>query len=634
MLFYQDVPKGLEENLRYRIALREAARDDVRVQSAIRAACRNDTLFFFNAFCWIFEPRLKTVAGIQRSKILPFITWPNQDEMIRTVRPLLGYEDVGVGKTRGEGASWIAVGFSVQDFLFERMSTVGFVSMNEKAADDPDNPDSLFWKWDFMMSKLPRWLRPVIKKNQENHTRRNMSNGATTVSFAATGDVASGGRKSWFLMDELGKFPRGPDKEAMASTQHVTNSRLIVSTPKGTEGAYAAAMRGDSNMTKVFLRWQDNPTKNRGLYRYVNGRPVALDPINNPLPLDYEENSKPVIARLRSRGFKIEDKDRSPWYDRECDRANATPLSIAQELDLSFGGSVSRVFGDDFFRVIEHSQREPLVKGILSFHPETLEPDFDTSDTGGFRLWLSLDSKRRPPRHRYVLGADVCTGGGGAHTSNSVIEVIDLTTMEQVMEWATNTVEPSDFADTMVAVAKWFHGAYIAWEHNGPGTGCTKRIRDSGYSNVYQRTVLHRRSKKRTKELGWWTDEKTKEAMFNDFSRTVRTTGLVIHSKELVRECGDYIRVSGKIENSLVSTTDDESAKGVSHGDRVIAMCVALQAAMDRPLNAEEASETNNDEIPLGTLAARNRDYEESLRQKEDYWDGRSNNDLASGRRW
>ncbi|MHC4718629.1 MAG: hypothetical protein ACYS5V_16795, partial [Planctomycetota bacterium] len=446
--------------------------------------------------------------------------------------------------------------------------------------------------------------------------------------YAATGDVARGGRAKWFLMDELGAFRRGPDKEAMASTQHMTESRLIVSTPGGPEGAYYDAMHEPSGMVKVILDWKDNPVRNRGLYTMDKGVLTAVDPENNPLPEGYAENSKNLLSRLRTRGFKLDGVTRSPWYDEQCDRPGATPKSIAQELDRDYGGSTYRIFGAEFFGKTDESVRPPYARGEMGYHPETLVPDFETVEKGPLLLWTALNARRKPPRHDYVIGADVSSGLGGSYTSNSAAVVVDATTMEQVAEYASNTITPADFADLCIALAKWFHDAYLAWEHEGPGTAFTAQVLRRKYSNVYRRTILWRKGRKKTKEVGWVTNARTKEAMFTELGRSVRSGELKIRSRTLSKECGEYVRVNGKIVHVLSVSTDDDSSKGKAHGDRAIALGVCLQGVRDRALGLP-SDEKRPRVIPPNCMAARQEAYEQTLREKASNWDDRSNWDLT-----
>jgi hypothetical protein len=639
LALYKEVPKDFIANLEWRVALRKKAAKDYKFRAAVRVACREDVLFFMNSMCWLYEPRPQRFAdGSKKPNIIPFITWEHQDPAILRIKEFLGEKDIGVEKSRGEGASWIAVALGLHDWLFDPMSAIGFVSRSMDAADKTDDPDSLMWKVDHMLAHLPKWMRPRFSRSKTNHTLINIDYGSSITAYAAVGDVASGGRKKWFLSDELAKFPRGPDEESMASTQYVTNSRLVISTPKGNTGAYYDLMHRDSTLVRIELDWKQNPTRNRGLYSFQNNKPVAVDPINNPLPENYNPPSQEILnlfSILRKNGFKLDGVLRSPWYDQECARPGATPQNVAQELDRDYGGSMFRIFGHEVLGNAEASARVPMSQGVMSYSPDKIEPHFDSVDEGEIKLWTPLDFQGAPPSRPYIIGCDVSNGLGGSFTSNSVACVLDLITMEQVAELSSNTIEPGDFADTCIALAKWFHNAHLAWEANGPGSAFTKRVIDRGYSDIYKRRVLYKRSKsRRGNDLGWWTDTKNKEMMFSELGLKIRTGDLTIRSKSCAKELGDYVRINGKIEHVISSKGADDASRGESHGDRVIALGVAVMASKERSRPSSiQKNVTETTKIIPGTMSERQRDWEESQEKEKEEWDDRTNGDLAFPRR-
>lgn len=627
---YKIVPTELVANLKFRRALLKRCHTDIAFRNAVIEVCREDCLFWFNAFCWIFEPRPKKLGNLTAPNQMPFIAWEHQVPEILTIREHLGFSDIGVEKSRGEGMSWLSVLFAMRDFTLNPNTAIGMISKDEDAANDPNNQDSLIWKCIFTLEKLPPWMggkRDVDWKHDTGRgVLRNLRNGSTIATFAATGNAASGGRKAYFVMDELSKFPRPADRDVMASTQHVTNSRLIVSTPKGSEGAYYDVMHSPTNMVRVVLDWKKNPTRNRGLYQLVDGRPVAIDPINNPLPQNYIDLSDDVLdmySRLRRKGFKLEGKERSPWYDRECDRPGATPQNIAQELDRDYGGSAYRVFGNQFMSKFEKACMPVVKVGDMNFNRETLESvSFMESDGGPLKLWIPLDTVGRPPRSIYTLGCDVSAGTGGSYSSNSTIVGIDSTTGEQVLEFAANTVPPTEFADLAIAIAKWLGDAYLCWESNGPGTAFSKRVFERKYFNIFYRKVEWRRGDQKTKEAGWWTDDRSKEILFEQMQTAVLLGDVVFRSNELLKECGQYVRKEGKIVHALVKNASDDS-KGASHGDRVIGAGVAIVGMKDRPVSKDSQMQ----EAPLGSVARRLQEYEEQQRREREDWDNDSFSD-------
>jgi hypothetical protein len=492
---------------------------------------------------------------------------------------------------------------------------------------------------DWELSKLPPWMAGKKgvdwERNLSKHSLTNLRNGAQINADAATGNVFRGGRLKWAGMDEFAFFAKGQDSFALASSQGATNSRLFISTVNGTGNEYHQIMHEPSNMVRVVMDWRDNETRNRGLYRFMDGKPVATDPAHNPLQPDYNPPSPGVLdlfSRLRRKGFKLEGKVRSQWYDHECDRPGATPQRVAQELDRDYGGSMAKIFGHEFTAKVEADVRQPLRKGDISYNPETLEPLFDSKDHGQLHLWLPLDLNLKPPNRPYVIGADISTGLGGSFTSNSVASVIDQTTNEQVLEFASNTMPPTDFADFCIALAIWLHNAYLAWEANGPGEAFTSQIKKRKYGNLYHRTILGKRGRNRTKELGWYTNTKSKERLFHDIDNYVRCSGLKVRSEALSKEFAQYVMIGGEIKHVLAASTDDQSSMGRAHGDRVIAFGVAVQALRDRPVTDSLSAKVGPQNPPPNSIAARNLEELEAKRRSESGWDDRDNADLAAGR--
>jgi hypothetical protein len=253
---------------------------------------------------------------------------------------------------------------------------------------------------------------------------------------------------------------------------------------------------------------------------------------------------------------------------------------------------------------------------------------FDRVHGGNFLLWCPLDSRKCPPNHNYVVACDVASGDGGEFCSNSAMVVVDLTTREQVLEFTSKVIKPNDFADKAIAVAKWFNDAFLAWEHGGPGTAFTTQVLDRGYGNVYERTTIDRLTKKSTKKVGFVNRGEAREKLFSDMYRFVREGELIIRSKFLSEEFPQYIRdEKGSIHHVSIEAGDS------SHGDRVIAMGVAVQAMKQRPLavaakKSPEKAWDGTTEPPSGTIAHILWQRQQS-KTNNDYWDDRSAWDMT-----
>lgn len=618
--FWKLIPRDLQRNLEFRLAVRQRCATDLEFRAAIVKACREDFLFFALTFLWLHEPR---ASG---SKKIPFLVWDHQIPVVLGILKHLGQKDIVVDKCRGEGMSWISVLLALWTWLFHQESVVGMVSSTEDKSDRPGDMGSLMAKLDWEIEQLPKWMVGKKKvdwdRNLTDHTLVNHRTNSQILAFSATKNTGRGGRFTWFFLDELGEWQRPDDAKVLTSLQQATNCRLIVSTPAGTHGAYYDFVHGIGVFEKLTLDWKDNPSKNRGLYVVRNNTPRALDPIRNPLPAGYEIECMEYFPKLRAKGFHLEGTTRSLWYDQQCLRADSTPLTIAQELDRDFGGSQVKIFTRDFFARAEASVRPPTLIGELDVDGETVEAKFAPGGEQNLSLWTELDVAGKPPSGSYVVGADISQGVGGAMGSNSAAHVINLTTGEQVAELVAGNQPPDVFADSCLGLCKLFGDAFLAWETNGPGGAFGKQVKDRGYTNLYMREKLDHRGRKKEKMVGWYTSAKSRDVLFTQLGRAVRTGELVIHSKALLDECHEYIRVNGK----AVHQSQTAEKVNEAHGDRVIAFGVGAMAMKDRPGKRVALA---GKEPPVNSMEYREKLLREAEAEVESEWDDRENADLA-----
>jgi hypothetical protein len=95
--YYAGVPKNFEENLKFRSQALDMAMSTPEVREELWIACSRDLLFYVNTFGWTYDPR--------KSKgVLPFITYPFQDEALLQIRDcVLDGRDLVVKKSRDTG---------------------------------------------------------------------------------------------------------------------------------------------------------------------------------------------------------------------------------------------------------------------------------------------------------------------------------------------------------------------------------------------------------------------------------------------------------------------------------------------------------------------------------------------------
>lgn len=634
------VPKDFWSNVRWRLELRRLAARDRKLQQRLVQACAVDFLFFCNAFCYCFEPRHVRVDGIDVGHEIPFILRPHQEEAVRDFYQYIGVRDIGIEKARGEGATWIAIVLSTHTWLFEEHSTIGLVSRNEDAVDKNDDPDSLMWKIDFELPMLPKWMTPKDHewdRKSAKHVFLNLKNGATIIGYPATSDVGSGGRKKFFVMDELSKFRRPDDDAAMASTQYVTDCRFIIGTPLGAVGAYYKAMHDpNSNMIKVILDWKDNPARNRGLYRYRAGAMIPIDPPRfGRIPVGYEDEFFASIKpKLLNRGFQIEDTVRSAWFDNECLRVGATPRNIAQELGRDYGGSTSRFFQLDVILRLQAETARPWESEGEVYDEEGgsfKRINFRKVKDGRLKIWGRLDELTlTPPRNtQFVVSADICAGMGGSYSSNSVLSIVDKNTGIKFAEFASNIIKPEALARYAIRLCEFFcdskgHPAFLIWENNGCGANFRNEVMSTTFRNYYKRRAIDDETKKATKKPGWVTSKNSKQELLQKYATSLADGLFTNPNKLALEEMKAYVRTKeNSIEFESADMDDDPANQGENHGDRVIAdalanwVCGDFTRKLDRFGDIAEAKHgLLIDDVPQGSFLWR-RKMDQLAKQKK-----------------
>jgi len=608
--------------------------------------CARDPLFFFNAFCYLLETRDKqdwnTSDGYGSAKVIPFITRGYQDDLILKCVEHLGRQDIVVPKSRETGISWIMCALSAWDWLFHDQTHIGFVSKDLLSANNPDDPDALFSKFHFLLNHLPYWmLSPSdYERNITKNTFKNLKNNSSITAYPAKADIGRGGRKAFMLMDEFHFFETGDDYAALDSTVHVTPCRVFVSTAnrdRGMAGAfYDVVSDATKNGVMIVIDWADDPDKRRGLYRsdLIEGTDThrlviddtefwdqyanADGTYRHPFGEDLEDGNYPFI---------LDGRIRSLYYDHVWNRPGSTPQSVAAELDRNFGGATAQIFNPQLLqRAI--AEAKPVLKGgdIVRDPGKNNEWTFTPLAAGGnVNLWLPLekgpDGRLVPPPGDYVFGADISAGTGGEWSSYSALEGLNKDTGEQVFEWRSNRLDPIQFAELAVWVLKWFYGAYLVPEVNGPlgQLFINKACRDLQYGNVYRQIKQKVAYREPTERIGYVNADRGIELLKNMESQ-IRQKRIHANSEVALNECGRYFLKGGKLVHSAAETTEDGAGMGLAHGDAAIALGCAVYGIDEIPITPEEQVKS---EAPYQSFLWRRQQFEKLLqkRQSRSYWE-------------
>lgn len=633
--------KNTEGNMKFRRMCLELGYESRENAHQLWILCSRDPLFFFNTFAYLLEAREKqdwnTNDRYGSNKTIPFITRGYQDNLIIEILKHLGRKDIAVPKSRETGISWIMVALAAWDWIFHDQTHIGFVSKDLPSANNPNDPDALFSKFEFLIDNLPCWILAPSdwERNIQKNTMKNIRNGSSLSAYAATADTARGGRKTWMLMDEFHFFKQGEDEAAMDSSVHVTPSRVFVSTANRDRGMAGAFYKVVSDATKngvtIVVDWKDDPEKRRGLYHseLIEGTEtyrLVIDDMDfwrQHCNFDKEHSFKNPLKPDEHYEFILDGRFRSLYYDHVWNRPGSTPQSVAAELDRNFGGATAQIVDPQLINRAITAVKPVTQTGDIMRNPDKLtEWMFQKAAIGGLvNLWCVLDDKGNPPKSEYVFGADISAGTGGEWSSYSALEGLDKKTGIQVFEWRSNRLDPIQFAELAVWVCKWFHKAYLVPEVNGPlgQLFINKAVRELNYGHVFKQVKPKVAWRESTEKIGYVNNDKGIE-LLKHLEAAIRNKRIQPNSLIALNECTRYFMKNGRLVHSAAETTDDGAGMGLAHGDAAIALGCAAFAIDDIPVIPDE--EVKSD-APQGSFLWRRQQYEQRVRdrQRKSYWE-------------
>lgn len=529
----------------------DATLKDTGAQADFRAAFADDICLWLRLTGWTYAPKeVDPVSGREvpsKKPHRPFVLWPCQERAAREIaEAVVEGRDVVIRKSRDMGASWLVAGIAAWGWLFKGWQSL-LVSRVEDGVDRSGDPDSLFWKVDYLIQSQPPWLLPLdheelLRRGSETRQHmmlRNPVSGATIAGQASTAHVGRGGRRTLILFDE---FAAMEDAEAAwRSAADATACRIAVSTPVGSGTQYSSLIRmartqGDPRL--VELLYTDHPLKGA----------------NSEVRADVDGSVTGV-----SGGEYVW----TPWLGEQIRRRDR--VDLAQNVFAQDVGS-----GSNFFvpSAVTAHMNEYADGGERC---ELLRGRFVADPNGRWRVW-----RHGEPTREYVVFADPSYGVGAA---NACICVMDSENREVVAEFSDPNVPPHDLALEMVDVARTVYKGrrypLVGWEVNGAGAAMHHDFQRIGYTMLYRQRMVGTTTERVTVRLGWHSSRRAKRALLSALSRAVSQGNVRIPSEQTLREMLDYVILEdGAIESA--SVRDMSTGAREAHGDRVIALAGAL----------------------------------------------------------
>lgn len=605
MLSYPERPLA---NLNYRRELIDRGERDEKFRIGVIDRCKDDFLFFVGSFIWTFNP-LKA-GGTQAC---PFIPWECQKRAALKVpgEPWPGempadVDDAGllwcidkgqsllIEKSRDMGISWLCLLVFDWRFLFKPYQKFLCISRNEAAVEDED-PDSLFWKLDWVHTHLPGWLCPDIRRRKRFFGNDRL--GSTITGQASTGLAGVGGRATAMLIDEFSLIKE--DREVRQRTASTTNCRIFNGTHAGMDTEFYALSQ-QPEVHKLNVHWTQHPEKIKGLYK--------SGPVIEVLDKGFDYGSDFNFIMDGSPVGGPRPGIRSPWYDAKCTDIGST-RGVAMDLDINPSGSVSQFFEPLVISdLIRHFCTDPYWEGDVTYDRETgRKPELQRKATGPLRLWVQPDVEGKFSQGRYGAGADISMGTGA---SNSCLSLGNADTGEKILEYANSRIAPDDFAALCIAVLMLFKDSngdppLLCWENRGPGVRFTVRLKELGYHRFYYETNEKKLVGKRIEatEPGWNPLNTAKLSLLEVYRQSLVKRLFLNRSESALTELlvwkysKDGYPVWGR-----ASPSEDGSGARDNHGDQTIADALCLKMLLKLGIS-ERKKEIET--APFGSLAWR-----------------------------
>ncbi len=273
-----------------RLRLLYQAKNNPELQMLLMEQCQRDICFWFNHFCWTFDPREKPAQ-------LPFVLYPYQETFIQTlVRHIEQGEDFLVEKSRDMGVSWLILLLFQYYWLFHPGSNFHLGSRKMESVDRKGDISTLFEKLRFNLFRLPQWMRPDGFNPTRHDNQAKLiqpANGNIITGESSNENFGRGGRYKAILFDE---FPFWPcDDAAYASAGQSSPCRILVGTPYGKNNKFGE-LRFHSPIEVASLHWRLHPLKDETWYERQKAR-MTEDEVARELDINYH-------LSVRDRVFK------------------------------------------------------------------------------------------------------------------------------------------------------------------------------------------------------------------------------------------------------------------------------------------------------------------------------------------
>ena len=430
-------------------------------------------------------------------------------------------------KARQLGISWLSCAYALWMCLFAPGKVVLLFSKGQNDANE------MLRRIKVLHERLPEQLRDQLPQViRSNTTQFGFDNGSRIESLPASQNAGRGLTASLVILDEAAFLQWATTLyTALKPVIDGGGSFIVLSTANGLGNLFhrlwTKAKAGQNKFHCIFLPWFVRPGRTADWFRDV------LAEEDDPAKVAQEYPATSIEAFISSGRARFTGR----WLRRIVER-------------------------------IERKNPKPLEGNAL---PAQLR------DLPGLTLW-----ELPKPGCRYVLGADVASGKEtGDYSAAVLLEVVPLSLWARLFgnrkprlrevgtlhgHW-----EPDTYGEYLVTLATYF-GAELAIERNNQGLTTITAARRLGYEKLIADA---------NGEAGWWTDKLTKPQIINLLAQMLRDDQLELWLGSILDELQVY---------SLLKDGSTGALNGY-HDDFVMALAIAVQIALNPPVEIEEETE-------------------------------------------
>lgn len=438
----------------------------------------------------------------------------------------------------------------------------------------------------FAYNNFPDWMKQLWKAQMNEH-RIEFPNGSTITSLPSTPNVLRSNASSLNIIDEAA-FIQHMDQVWAAGypTMQHGGSTIIISTPAGVGDWYyeqwqAAGKGGIFN--PILINWWDMDwvLEYKDVLTGQNRRIAPCDGLRECTTKEEIEKYGPYW---------------SPWLESQYQalKSKGEAHKFKQEFLCEFVGGGNTIIPSFVIRHIDKQINSQEITHQLVTEPvmhidnmtgERSYLDFKGFDSEtGLWVWKEPVVEQRDARGKvlksgdaYVIGVDIATG---VNNDFSAIQVMDITTQEQVAEYV-GRVETKIFAKMVDQIGRWYNNALAVIERTGiGGPFVDENMRDLLYPNLWYRVDKTRAGTSKSTKAGFATSAASKPLLnkvLMDNLSDVEGEGYIIRSYRLLREFQTYVRMTTKAGVD----TQKVGAQFGNHDDLVIACALAFMGAPD-----------------------------------------------------